>query len=46
MAIGKRVSRRADKEVGVILSSLAKASEAAIETALNGIVDMLKSNVP
>ncbi len=46
MAIGKRVSMKADKEVGIILSSLAKASEAAIETTLNGIVDKLKSNIP
>ena len=28
------------------MSSLAEASEAAIETTLNGIVDKLKSNVP
>ena len=46
MAIGKRVMMRAGKEAGVIMSSLAKASEAAIETTLNGIVDKLKSNVP
>ena len=46
MAIGKRVMMRGDKEVGVIMSSLAKASEAAIETTLNGIVDKLKSNAP
>ena len=46
MAVGKRDMMRADKEVVVIMASLAEASEAAIETTLNGIVDKLKSNVP
>ena len=46
MITGKRAEARADREANVILSSLAAASRAAIETTLNKIVDELKKNTP
>ena len=41
-----KAAKAADKEAEVIIASLAKASDAAIETTLCNIVEKLKSNVP
>ena len=43
---GKRALKMADKEAEVILASMHRASEAAVETTLAGIVEKLKQNVP
>ena len=43
---GKLAQKRADKEADIILSSLRKASEAAISTTLKAITDELRSDTP
>ena len=41
-----RAAKAADKEAEVIFKSLGKASEAAVETTLNSIVERLRGNTP
>ena len=43
---GAREAAKADKEADIIISSLARASEAATATTLGSIVETLKGNVP
>ena len=41
-----RAAKAADKEAEVIIASLSRASEAAVETTLQSIVEKLRANIP
>jgi hypothetical protein len=44
--IGLRAAKAAEREADAVISSLARAGDAAIETTLGGICEKLKSNTP
>ena len=44
--VGRRAEKKADKEAEVVIQSLRKASQGAIEGTLNGIVKILENDIP
>ena len=44
--VSAREAKAAEKEADVVLKSLSRAGDAAIQTTLRGICDKLKNNVP
>ncbi len=44
--VGVRAAKAAEKEADAVISSLARAGDAAIETTLSGICEKLKTNTP
>lgn len=41
-----RLAKAAEKEAELIIASLARASDAAVETALNSVTEKLRQNIP